>query len=231
LKPIRGISSMATRAVLAALADDYERQSCRPVAIESVGGVDASRRIEAGEAFDFVVLASNVIDRLASSGHLKGSRVDLARSGIVVAVKAGASHPDISSEASLRTAALAARSIGYSTGPSGEHVQRLFARWGVADVLAARLVQSPPGVGVGTLIARDDAELGFQQASELLHAQGVEVVGALPDAIQAVTVFSAGICRTSSQPEATAALLAFLVSPAADAAKRHQGMEPVPQQR
>jgi molybdate transport system substrate-binding protein len=226
LKPIRGVSSMATRAVLAELADDYERQSRQTVAIESVGGVDASRRVEAGEAFDFVVLASNVIDRLAGAGHVVSARVDLARSGIVVAVKAGASHPDVATEAALRTAVLAARSVGYSTGPSGEHMQRLFVRWGV---VAARLVQASPGVGVGTLIARGDAELGFQQASELLHAPGVEVAGPLPDAIQVLTAFSAGICRTASQPEATAALLAFLASPAADAAKRRQGMEPVPQ--
>jgi molybdate transport system substrate-binding protein len=155
--------------------------------------------------------------------------VDLARSGIVVAVKAGAPNPDVSTEASLRTAVLAARSIGYSTGPSGEHVQQLFARWGVADTIAGRLVKAPPGVGVGTLIARGEAELGFQQASELLKAPGVEVVGPLPHAIQALTVFSAGTCRTSSQPEATAVLLAFFASPAADAAKRHEGMEPAQQ--
>ncbi|MGH8850447.1 MAG: substrate-binding domain-containing protein [Casimicrobiaceae bacterium] len=226
-EPITGISSMAMRGVLAELADAYRRQSGEDVSVVSVGGVDAVRRVEAGEAFDFVVLAADSIGRLASAGHVDPpSRVDLARSAVAVAVAAGAQRPDIGSELAVRDAVLAARRVGYSTGPSGVHLARLLDRWGIADTMAPRTVQAPPGVPVGTLVARGDVDIGFQQLSELVHLPGVDVVGVLPPEIQAMTVFSAGVCTTSRQPDACRALLSFLASPAGDAAKRHHGMEP-----
>src|SRR5450432_4028505 len=119
---ITGISSMAMRQVLTELAYAYEQRSKQPVSIVSVGGVDAARRVAGGEAFDFVVLAANAIDKLAAAGHVDpASRTDLARSGVAIGVAAGALQPDISSEAAVRDAVLRARSIGYSTGPSGVH--------------------------------------------------------------------------------------------------------------
>jgi molybdate transport system substrate-binding protein len=221
---ITGISSMAMRHVLVELRDAYARQR---VEIVSVGGVEAARRIQEGEAFDFVVLAADAIERLASGGRVDpGSRTDLARSGVAVAVAAGAPRPGIGSEAAVRDAVLQARSIGYSTGPSGAHLVRLFERWGIADAIAPRLVQAPPGVPVGTLVARGDIELGFQQLSELMHLPGIDVIGALPAEIQMQTVFSAAVCLASSDPAAAKAYLAFLASPDADAAKRRNGMEP-----
>src|SRR6516162_2474440 len=168
IDPIAGISSIATRNVLLELGDAYGRQSGQRVTVESVGGVDAARRVQAGEAFDFVVLATDAIDKLTSSGRVDAdSRINLARSGVAVAVKAGAPRPDISNESAVRQAVLAARSIGYSTGPSGVYLARLFERWGIAEAIAPRLVQAPPGVPVGSLIARGEVELGFQQLSEL----------------------------------------------------------------
>jgi molybdate transport system substrate-binding protein len=224
---ITGISSMAMRQVLAELGDAYEQQSGRRVSIVSVGGVDAARRVGDGEAFDFVVLAAPAIEQLAAGGRVDpGSRTDLARSGVAIAVAAGAVRPDISTESAIRDAVLRARSIGYSTGPSGVYLVRLFERWGIADAIAPRIVQAPPGLPVATLMARGDVELGFQQLSELMHLPGIDVIGPLPPEIQVTTVFSAAVCTASKCSSAAKALLSFLASPDADAAKRRHGMEP-----
>src|SRR4030095_5437181 len=224
---ITGISSMAMRHVLTELADAYEQQSGQPVAMVSVGGVDAVRRVGDGEAFDFVVLAADVIDQLAAGGRVaSGSRTDLARCAVAMAVATGATRPDVSTESAVRDAVLRARNIGYSTGPSGAHLIRLFERWGIAGTIAPRIVQAPAGVPVGSLVARGDVELGFQQLSELMHAPGIDVIGLLPPEIQVVTVFAAAVCTASNRAAAANALLAFLASPEADAVKRRHGMEP-----
>lgn len=218
---------MATRQVLAELLATYEQQTGQRAAIEAVGGVDAAKRVQAGEAFDVVVLASDAIDKLIAAGAVvAGSRTDWVRSGVAVAVRAGAPLPDIGSEDAVRSAVLAARSISYSTGPSGVALAKLFERWGIAGEVAGRMVQAPPGVPVGSLVARGDVELGFQQLSELLHVEGIAIVGPLPPAIQITTIFSSGVAATSGQPAAAQALLDFLASPAAAEAKRRQGMDP-----
>ncbi|WP_250441110.1 substrate-binding domain-containing protein [Caballeronia sp. AZ1_KS37] len=225
---ITGISSMATRQVLNDLACAYEAQSGQRVAIVSVGGVAAVRRIEAGEAFDIVVLASDAIDRLAASGHVDAaSRVRIARSGVAIAVKAGARRPAIDDEAAVREAVLAARTIGYSTGPSGVYLTRLFERWGIAQRIASRIVQAPPGVAVGALIARGEVELGFQQLSEMIGVEGIDVLGMLPPAIQTLTVFEGAIGANASASKDARAFLAFLGSSDTDATKIEHGMEPV----
>ncbi|KWF05537.1 substrate-binding domain-containing protein [Burkholderia pseudomultivorans] len=224
---VTGISSMATRPLLARLAAAYAQDTGCRVAVTSVGGVDAAKRVQAGEPFDFVVLASDAIARLGADGRVVAdSRVDVARSGIAVAVAAGAERPDIDTEAAVRDAVLHARRIGFSTGPSGVHLNRLFERWGLTDALASRIVQAPPGVPVGMLIASGEADLGFQQLSELMHVPGVAVVGALPDAIQAMTVFAAAVCDSARDRAAAARFLAYLASPQAATVKREQGMEP-----
>ena len=224
---LRGISSMATRQVLAELVAGFMQQSGVEAAIESVGGVDAARRVQAGEAFDVVVLASDAIDKLHAAGHLlPGSTIDWVRSGVAVAVPAGAVLPDITTEDAVRQAVLAARSISYSTGPSGVALAQLFERWGISGKIAPRLVQAPPGVPVGSLVAKGEVALGFQQLSELLHVPGIAIVGPLPPAIQITTTFSAGIGALSQQADAARALLAYMASPQAAQAKRNQGMEP-----
>lgn len=224
---IKGISSMATRLVLADLVTAFEQQSGCRVAIESVGGVDAARRVQAGEAFDVVILASDAIDKLIASGQvLAGSKVDLVRSGVAVAVRAGAPRPDISTEDALREAVRAARSISYSTGPSGVALAGLFERWGIAGEIKSRIVTPPPGIPVGSLVARGEVELGFQQLSELMHLEGITVLGPLPPAIQIITTFSAGVCSGTGQVETVRAMLASMNSPQAAVAKRRQGMDP-----
>lgn len=224
---LTGISSMATRALLAELAAAWRARSGVALSIESVGGVDAARRVQAGEAFDVVVLAADAIDKLLAGGHaVAGSRVDLVRSGVAVAVKAGAARPDIGSEEAVKRAVLAARAIGYSTGPSGTALVRQFERWGIADTLQGRLVQARPGVPVATLVASGEVDLGVQQLSELLGVPGIEILGPLPEAIQINTVFAAALCSTSAQRDAARALLDFLASPETAATKRRHGMEP-----
>ncbi len=224
---LTGISSMATRALLAELARAYRVRHGVEVAITSVGGVDAAKRVAAGEAFDVVVLAADAIDTLQAAGRVvAGSKVDLVHSGVSVAVRAGAPRPDIGSEAAVRAAVLAAPTIGTSTGPSGVALTRLFERWGIADAIAPRRVTPPPGIPVGALVARGEVALGFQQLSELMALEGVDVVGPLPPSIQIVTTFSAGVCTASTQPEAARALLDFMASPAVAEAKRRQGMDP-----
>jgi molybdate transport system substrate-binding protein len=126
----------------------------------------------------------------------------------------------------VREAVLAARSIGYSTGPSGVYLTRLFERWGIAERIAARIVQAPPGVAVGTLIARGEVELGFQQMSEMIGVEGIDVLGMLPPQIQTLTVFEGAICANANAPQLARAFLAFLASPDADGAKVRHGMEP-----
>lgn len=224
---VTGISSMAVRHALTELAEAWQQRSGRGASIESVGGVEAARRVHAGEPFDFVVLASEAMGPLQSAGRIvPESRIDLASSGVAIAVAAGAAHPDIGNELAVRQAVLDARSIGYSTGPSGAHLTRLFEQWGIAAIVQPRIVQAPPGVPVGSLVARGDVELGFQQLSELVHLQGVEVVGPLPPEIQAVTIFSGAVCAASTRRATTSEFLSFVASGDADAAKRRHGMEP-----
>ncbi len=223
---IKLISSMATRQVLAELAAQWQAATGIQVNIESVGGVDAAKRVQAGEAFDGVVLASDAIEKLATGGHvLAGSRVDLVRSSVAVAVKTGTFAPDISTEAALRSAIEAAPTIGYSTGPSGVALVKLFERWGISDALQARIVQAPPGVPVGTLVARGEVALGFQQLSELMHLDGITVVGALPEAVAITTIFSAATCAVSKQQENTAKLFAFMAAHEAAPIKQKHGMQ------
>jgi molybdate transport system substrate-binding protein len=219
---------MATRALLADLSAAFAQRGGMPVQFESVGGVDAAKRVQAGEAFDLVVLASDAVDKLIAAGHVvAGSRVDLVRSGVAVAVRAGMPLPDLGSEDAVRAAVLAAPSIGYSTGPSGVQLAKLFERWGISATIQDRIRQAPPGVPVGALVASGDIALGFQQLSELIHLEGIQIVGPLPPAIQIDTRFSAGLCCTSSQPQAVQALIDFMASALADAAKQRQGMTPV----
>jgi molybdate transport system substrate-binding protein len=224
---ITALSSMATRPILAELARSYEQRIGRRVSIKSVGGVDAARRVRAGEPADVIVLASNMMEQLEGEGHIvSGSRTAFASSGIAIAVRSGVPRPSVDDEESVKQAILKADRFCYSTGPSGDHLKQLCERWGIAGVVSRRAVQAPPGVPVGALVARGDAELGFQQLSELLNVPGLEIVGPLPPEIQAVTVFSAGVSSMSLQPDQARTFIEYLTSPEVVAAKRRHGMQP-----
>jgi molybdate transport system substrate-binding protein len=224
---ITAISSMATRQILADLIGPYEQRTGYQVGIQSMGGVDAARRIRAGEPTDVIILASDVMEQLEAEGHIvSGSRADFARSGIAVAVPSGVPRPRIDDEQSVKQETLKARKICCSSGPSGDHLKRLWKRWGILDLISERAVQAPPGIPVGMILANGEADLGFQQLSELLHVPGIDILGPLPPEIQAMTMFSAGLASASSQPDQAEALIAYLTSPEAEAAKRQHGMEP-----
>jgi molybdate transport system substrate-binding protein len=224
---ITGLSSMATRHILAELARDYELRYGVIVDIRSMGGVEAAKLARAGERTDIVVLASKVMESLEAEGHIASRSIrDFARSEIGIAVPAGARRPSVDNEKAVRQAMIEARRLCYSTGPSGDHFKALCERWGLSDSVLAHALKAPPGVPVATLVANGEADLGVQQLSELIGQPGIEVVGPLPPDIQAVTVFSAGVSTASAEPEAAQALVAYLASAAAQAAKRRHGMEP-----
>ena len=224
---LTGLSSMATRHILADLARDYEARKGTHVDIRSMGGVEAAKLARAGEATDIVVLASKVMASLEAEGHLaKGATRDFARSEIGIAVRSGSRPPSIETEQAVKQAMLDARRICYSTGPSGDHLKALCEKWGFADSVLARALVAPPGTPVATLVAKGEADLGFQQLSELIGQLGVEVVGPLPPGIQAVTMFAAGVASRSADPEGARALVAFLASPETAGAKRRYGMAP-----
>lgn len=223
---LTGISSMATRAVLAELAAGFEAATGVRVVIESVGGVDAAKRVAAGEAVDLVLLASDALNALMTAQHVLPGRVDYVHSPVAIAVPAGHPAPDVGSEAALRATVDAAARIGYSTGPSGQHLRRLFERWGLSEALASRTVQAKPGVPVGSQVASGEVSLGFQQLSELQGLAGITIVGLLPPGCAFITTFSGCVAATSTQPDLAQTFLAHLNSPGTAAIKRRHGMTP-----
>lgn len=222
---LRMVSSMATREVLAALADRYRRASGQVVDAEAGGGVDVAKRVAAGEYFDVVVLAGNAVDKLIADNHLRPPRIDLVRSGIAVAVREGARRPDVSDEGALRAAVEGAASLSYSTGPSGTYLEKLFERWGILEQLRPRIVVPPPGVPVGSLVADGRAALGFQQLSELQSLPGIQVLGPLPGPVQHYTVFSGAVTDCTRHAEEARALLMYLARPEHAELKRQLGMD------
>jgi molybdate transport system substrate-binding protein len=225
-RALKLLSSMAAREVLAELIRGFTAQTGLPVTAEAAGGVEVVKRIQAGDAADIVVLADTAIDKLIAGGQLRAGRVDLVKSGVAIAVRGGANRPDISTEAAVQAAVSAASSISYSTGPSGVYLEKLFQRWGIYEAIEPRIVVPPPGIPVGSLVASGQAALGFQQLSELLNVAGIDVLGPLPEAIQTITTFAAGISVRCEQPQLAAQLLDFMRAPAAAVVKQHYGLEP-----
>jgi molybdate transport system substrate-binding protein len=224
--PLKLLSSMAAREVLAELIQGFTAQTGQAVTAEAAGGVEVAKRIQAGEAADVVVLSDTAIDKLIAAAQLRQGRVDLVRSGVAIAVRNGAARPDISTEAAVKAAVSSASSVSYSTGPSGVYLEQLFERWGILEGIRPRIVVPPPGIPVGSLVANGQAALGFQQLSELLNVGGIEVLGPLPAAIQTITTFSAGISVRCEQPQLAAQLLSYMRLPSAAEAMQRHGMEP-----
>jgi molybdate transport system substrate-binding protein len=153
-------------------------------------------------------------------------RIDLAKSGVGVAARAGAPRPDISSAEALKNTLLAANSIILSSGPSSLYLPTLFQKMGIAEQLRPKITQIGPGLGVGAAIARGEGEIGFTQMSELMSVEGIQYLGPLPAEVQMVTVFSAGVHAAAPAPDAARALLKFLTAPQAASVLRRHGMEP-----
>ncbi len=224
---LKVLSTQATEQAYKELVPQFEKATGHKVATVFTGTLDADKRLAAGESYDMLIMSSGSID-----GHIKegkvvaGSRVDLAKSGVAAGVKAGSPKPDISSVEALKKTILSAKSIGYSTGPSGVYIVSLFEKLGMADAVKPKLKQTPTGVFVGSIIASGEVDIGFQQVSELSHFAGVDYVGPLPEAVQRYTVFSSGLAAGAKETEAAKALVKFLTAPAAAQAFKKQGMEP-----
>ena len=213
---LKVLSTQATEQAYRDLVPQFEKASGHKVTTIFTGTLDADKRLAAGETYDMIIMSSSSIDGHIKDGKLAaGSRVDLAKSGVAVGVKAGSPKPDISSVEALKKTILSAKSIGYSTGPSGVYIISLFEKLGVADAVKSKLKQTPTGVFVGSIVASGEVELGFQQVSELSHFAGVDYVGPLPEAVQRYTVFSSGIIAGAKEADAAKTLVRFLTAPAA----------------
>lgn len=224
---IKVMASAAVKEVVVDLVPAFEKSSGHRVTTMWAGTEAITKRISGGEVVDIVLIAAPNIDKLISEGKLvTGSRADVARSGVGVAVRAGLPKPDISSAEAVKKAVLEAKSVAYSSGPSGFYIADLFKRMGIADQIKDKVKQTPSGVQVGEVVARGDADLGFQQVSELLHRKGIHYLGPLPAEIQHITVFSAGLHTAAPSPDAARALVKFLTAPEAAPSIRKTGMEP-----
>ena len=221
------IASLAIKAAYLELVPAFQRQSKEKVETQWVGMADIRKRMLAGEVSDVVIGSAALIEDLIAGGSLDSrSRVDLAKSEVGAAVRAGARKPDIGSVKALKSALRAAKSIVYSSGPSGVYLAELFQRLGIAEELKSKVTQAPPGVLVGELVARGDFELGFQQVPELRQVRGIAYVGRLPREVQVTTVFSGAVHSKSPQSKAGNALLRHLASGAAQRVLRKHGLEP-----
>jgi molybdate transport system substrate-binding protein len=193
-----------------------------------VGANSIPNRIARGEPVDVVIVADDALVKLIKEDRvLVDTYTPLARSAIGMAVKAGSPKPDISTVEGLKRALLAAKSIAYSASVSGVYLStELFQRLGIADQVLPKS-RRVEGERVGAVLARGEAEIGFQQVSELLPVPGIDFVGPLPPEAQKVSVFSAGVAAQSRDVEAARALIAFLASREAAAAIEKRGLEPI----
>jgi molybdate transport system substrate-binding protein len=223
---IKVIGSPGVREIYTHLVPDFEKATGHKVVTIWDGVANVTNRVSDGETADLVLLPAANIDRLLKEGKLVGSRVDVATSGVGVAIMAGAPKIDVATSDGIRTALLAAKSIAYSAGPSGAHMAALIAKWGLTDQLGPKIVAVPSGTQIGEVVARGDAEIGFQLVSELLPVKGIDYLGPLPADIQETTVFSAALHKGATAPEAAQALVKFLTAPASVPVIRRAGMEP-----
>jgi len=223
---IKVLSSIATKEAYLELVPQFESATGHRVATTWAGTTAIMQRMAAGERYDLVVISSIELDELIRQGKIvSGSRVDLAKSGIGIAVRAGAPRPDVRSRAALKQALLAAKTVGYTSGPSGVYMAGLIEKMGIAAEVNPKHRGVPSGGTIGTIVASGGAEIGFQQVSELVHIAGIDYIGPLPPDIQCITVFSCGLQAGASQPDAAKALMAFLTTPAAKNVMTKHGLE------
>jgi molybdate transport system substrate-binding protein len=224
---IKVLASGATKEVIDEMLPAFEKASGNKVGIVFTGTANIKKRIAAGEVFDLVIVGGPVVDAFIQQGKIiSGSRTDLMKSGVGVAVRAGAPKPEIGSSDALKKTLLSAKSIGYSSGPSGDYVVSLVERMGIADRIKPKMKQVPSGTRIGAMLDSGEAEIGFQQISELIHEKGIDYLGPLPSSVQKITVFSAGIPADAKEQEAAKSLVKALKSPDAVTAVKAHGMEP-----
>lgn len=224
---IKVLCSNSSHAVMDELMPEFERASGHKVAISYDTAKLMLSRIAGGEAADLVILNAPAIDELTQQGRVaSGSRRDLARCGVGIAVRAGAAKPDISSVEALKRALLDAKSIAYTeAGASGIYFAGLIERLGIAAQVRAKAHTRPGGL-IGELVAKGEAEIAVQQIPELMAVEGIDLAGPLPREVQSVSVISAGVFADARQPQAAQALLDFLSTPAAARVYKTKGLEP-----
>jgi molybdate transport system substrate-binding protein len=228
MSDIKVLSSIATKEAYLELVPQYEKASGHTVSTTWSGTTAMMNQLAAGEQYDLVMISATELEELIRLGKIAaGSRVDIAKSGIGIAVRKGAPRPDVSSPDALKKALLAAKTVGYTSGPSGVYMGQLVERMGIAAQVKAKFKSVPSGGTIGTIVASGDCEIGFQQVSELVHIPGVDFIGPLPAEVQRVTVFSSGIQVGAAQPDAAKALVAFLTTPAAKGVVKKHGLETV----
>jgi molybdate transport system substrate-binding protein len=224
---IKLLASGAIKFAYFELIPQFEKATGHKVTAAWSSTPDIQKRIAAGEAADLVILGSSGTQELIKQGKLAaGGRADFAKSGVGVAVRAGAPKPDISSAEAVKKAVVAAKSVAYSAGASGVYLLGMFQKMGIADDVKSKTATVKPGELVGEVVARGDAELGFQQVSELIPVKGIQYLGPLPPDIQNVTVFAGGIHTGTKEPDAVAALVKFLTAPSAVSTLARHGLEP-----
>src|SRR5215468_8729200 len=221
------ICTNGVKSVMLDLAPAFERTSGTKISITWGSANGLLKELEAGAGGDLAILTAEAIDDLIKRGKVvAASRRDLARSGIGIAVRKGASKPDIASPEALKRALLAAKSVAHSkTGMSGIYFPTVLARLGIVDEMRSKIVMPDPGTPVGEVVAKGDAEIGIQQISELLPVAGIEIVGPLPDALQKITIFSAGVLTAAKEPDVAAALLKFVAAESPRLLKQ-KGLDP-----
>ena len=223
---IKVILSAAFREAYLDLVPQFESESGHKVASLWCPSVQMMQRLKGGEIVDMMIMSAAALDEIIRAGLVAPEdRFDLATCGIGVAVRAGAPIPDVSSAEALKGAVMAAKSVVYSTGPSGVYLAGLFERMGIGDAVKAKLKVSQ-GEPAGAIVARGEAEIGFQQMSELLPVSGIDLIGPLPPEIQEITTFSAGIHVRAPQADAARELARFFKSPEAAPVIKRKGMEP-----
>jgi molybdate transport system substrate-binding protein len=223
---IKLLASNGVTAILRELGPEFERVSGNTLKIELDVASALKTRIEGGEAFDVAILTAGITDDLIKAGKLAGSRADIARSGVGVAIRAGAPKPDISTADAFKQTLLAAKSVAYTTqGASGQYFASLLVKLGIADEIKAK-AKLLPGGAVAELVARGEAELAVQQISELLPVAGAEFLGPLPPELQSYTVFSAAIGANAKDPASAKALIEFLTAPKVAPVLKTKRMEP-----
>lgn len=224
---IRVLSSIATREAYNELVPQFEKSSGHRVATTWAGTTAIMQKMTAGESHDLIIISGAELDELIRQGKVAAdSRVTLARCGIGIAIRAGAPKPDVSSAGALKKALLAAKTVGYTSGPSGVYMGKLIERMGIADQIKPKFKSVPSGGTIGTIVASGDCEIGFQQVSEIVHIPGVDFAGPLPDEVQHITVFCCGVPAGAANANAARSLASFLSSAGAAAVMKRHGLEP-----
>lgn len=220
------LATPAIREAYNEIAPAFERQTKHSVKTTWIGTAELAQRLGAGEVFDAVICASNLLEELMDTSKLMaGSRSDVARSGVGVAVKAGSPKPDFRSAEALKKTLASAKTIGISTGPSGVYMNELFQRLGVLEDIKPKFRVAPPGTMVSELLVKGEAQIAFQQVAELVNKPGVDFVGPLPDSLQRMTVFAGGVHARSNEPDAARAFLRYLASAQHEAVLRKHGLQ------